>query len=132
MNEIITMRKRILIVEDEETLARYLKRHLESQGFEVHTETHGAKALLYAAEYRPDLAILDLMLPDMSGYDVCRELRRLYRPWKIPILMLTAMAEPIDKARGFGSGSDAYLTKPCDREEVSRAVVALLEDELAA
>jgi DNA-binding response OmpR family regulator len=127
------MRKqRILIVEDEEPLARYLKRHLESQGFEVHTETHGAKALVFAAEYRPDLAILDLRLPDMSGYDVCRELRRLNRPWKIPILMLTALAEPIDKARGFSSGSDAYLTKPCDYEEVSRAVAALLEDKRAA
>ena len=126
------MRKRILIVEDEEALARYLKRHLESQGFEVHTETHGANALLYAAEYRPNLAILDLRLPDMSGYDVCRELRKLYLPWKIPILMVTALAEPIDKARGFGSGADAYLTKPCGSDEVTRVVVALLEDEQAA
>lgn len=121
-----------MIVEDEEALARYLKRHLEAQGYEVCTETHGAKALLYAAENPPDLAILDLRLPDLSGYEVCRELRRICRPWTIPIVMLTAMSDPMDKARGFASGSDVYLTKPCDPEEVSRTVAALLEQNMAA
>lgn len=132
MNKTTTTRKRIMIVEDEEALARYLKRHLEAQGYEVYTETHGAKALLYAAENPPDLAILDLRLPDLSGYEVCRELRRLCRPWTIPIVMLTAMGDPMDKARGFASGSDVYLTKPCDPEEVSRTVAALLEQSMAA
>jgi len=125
-------RKRILILEDDEDIGRSLKRHLEAQGFEVHHETLGEKAILYAAEHHPDLAILDLRLPDISGYEVCRQIRRLYRPWTIPVVMLTGMARPIDKVRGFGSGSDVYLTKPCDLTELSRTVAALLDESLAA
>jgi DNA-binding response OmpR family regulator len=125
-------RKRILILEDDEDIGRAIKVHLEAQGFEVHHETLGEKAILYAAEHHPDLAILDLRLPDISGYEVCRELRRLYRPWTIPVVMLTGMARPLDKVKGFGSGSDAYLTKPCDLRELSRTVKALLDETLAA
>jgi len=125
-------RKRILIVEDEEALARFLQLELESQGFEVRTAERGAPALRDAADHRPDLAILDLRLPDMSGYDVCRELRRLCSPWPIPIVMFTAMGRPIDRLRGFSSGADVYLTKPCDLAELGRTVSGLLEETLTA
>ena len=108
----ISTRQRILVVEDEEAIARLLKSYLESVGFDVHSETSGAEALSYAAEHRPDLVILDLRLPDIDGYEVCKGLRRLYESWVVPIMMLTGLDTPLDKLRGFGLGADAYLTKP--------------------
>lgn len=117
--------KRLLVVEDEEPLARFLQWELERAGFEVRTASCGKTALAYAAEHRPDLVILDLRLPDLHGYQVCRELRRIYRPWAIPVVMLTAMDQPIDQLRGFAFGADAYLTKPYEPAELFRTIELL-------
>ncbi len=117
---------KILIIEDEDGMAQLLKERLESVGYEVHTEASGKSGLSYAVEYRPNLVILDLKLPDMGGYDVCRELRRLSSPWEIPVLMLTAMGQPIDQLRGFAHGADAYLTKPFEPTELLKTVALLL------
>jgi len=122
--------RRILLVEDEEALARLVKWQLEAAGFEVQIETLGKTALSYAAEYRPELVVLDLRLPDVHGYQVCRELRKLYDPWSVPILMLTAMDRPIDQLRGFAHGADAYLTKPYDPHELLKTVTLLLGEAL--
>ena len=119
-------RKSILVVEDEEALARFLRWELESAGFDVQTETCGRGALDYAAEHRPDLVILDLRLPDIHGYQVCRELRRLYHPWAVPVLMLTAMDKPIDQLRGFAYGADAYMTKPYEPAELFKTISLLM------
>ena len=119
-------RRRILIVEDEAALAKLVKWQLESAGYEVHTEADGRGGLTYAAEHQPDLVVLDLRLPDISGYEVCRELRKLSTPWALPILMLTAMDKPVDELRGFAHGADAYLTKPFDSDELRRTVTLLL------
>ena len=119
-------RKQILVVEDEEKIARLLTEHLESVGYEVHAETHGHTALAYAAEHQPDLTILDLRLPDISGYEVCKELRKLYHPWIVPILMVTALDKPVDQLRGFACGGDAYLTKPFELTELLDTVSLLL------
>jgi len=119
-------RKQILVVEDEEPLARYLSWELQAAGFDAHLESSGAGALQYAAERRPDLVILDLRLPDVHGYQVCRELRRLYTPWAVPILMLTAMDRPIDQLRGFAYGAEAYLTKPYEPAELLKTISLLL------
>jgi two-component system response regulator VicR len=123
-------RKHILIVEDEEPLARLIKERLETQGYEVTTEIHGKAALAFAADHRLDLAILDINLPDVNGFDVARELRRLYHPWVLPILMLTIKDKPIDQLRGFANGADAYMTKPFDSQELLHTV-ALLTGEPA-
>jgi len=125
-------RKRILVIEDEEALCRLLKWQLEFAGFEVHTEMRGKAGLAYAAEHPVDLVLLDLMLPDMHGYDVCRELRKLHHPWALPVLMLTAMAKPIDQLRGFAHGADAYLTKPFEAEHLLTAVGQLVGQEARA
>lgn len=119
--------RKILVVEDEEPLARFLKWELESAGFQVQTALRGKEGLRCAAEQRPDLVVLDLRLPDMHGYDVCRELRRLYHPWALPVLMLTAMDRPIDQLRGFAFGADAYLVKPYEPTELLQAIETLLE-----
>jgi DNA-binding response OmpR family regulator len=117
---------RILIVEDEEALARHLKSHLERAGYEVRIEHSGKAGLLAAAEHWPDLVLLDLVLPDISGYEVCTELRRIYRPWHLPVLMLTALNSPKHRLLGFGHGADAYLTKPVPSGELLRTIETLL------
>ena len=119
-------RGEILVVEDEEKIARLLRSHLEDVGYSVHTETRGRTALTYAAEHQPDLVILDLQLPDMGGYAVCKELRNLSCVWVTPVLMLTGMVQPIDQLRGFAHGADAYLTKPFELTEVLETVAVLL------
>lgn len=125
-------RERILIVEDDLSVAKMVQFRLEAVGFEVHHEDHGCGALTDAAERRPDLVILDLMLPDMSGYEVCRELRKLYNRWDVPILMLTVMDRPVDELRGFAHGADAYLTKPYDPAELLKTITLLLGDKAPA
>ena len=124
MNEL--SHKRILIVEDEEAIARMMQWQLESAGYEVHTEDRGRTAVSYVAEHRPDLVVLDLRLPDLHGYDVSRQLREVCKPWKLPILMVTAMDRNIDRLRGFAHGADAYLTKPYEEADLIRAVTLLL------
>ena len=119
-------RRKILVVEDEEKLARLLEQELTSAGYDVHVELRGQAALQHAVERQPDLVILDLRLPDLSGYQVCKELRRLYSSWSVPVLMLTAMDMPIDQLRGFATGADAYLVKPFDFQDLLETVALLL------
>jgi len=121
-----TKRYQILVVEDDRPTAEVLCSRLGAAGFDVHAEENGAAALSYAAEHRPDLVILDVMLPDVHGHQVSRELRQLYNRWDVPILMLTAMDKPIDELRGFAHGADAYLTKPYDATELIKTVGLLL------
>ena len=117
---------RILIVEDDESLARLVKSHLARAGYDAHAELEGKSALAFAAENNPDLVILDLVLPDMSGYEVCAELRRMYHPWILPIVMLTALGQPKDKLLGFSHGAEAYLMKPVAAAELLSTVGDLL------
>ena len=119
-------RPRILVVEDEEQIAKLLTRYLTSVGFDAHSETFGESALRYAEEHHPRLVILDLRLPDMHGYEVCKQLRKLHHSWALPILMLTGMDAPIDKLRGFAYGADAYVTKPFEPPELLPLVSFLL------
>lgn len=121
-----TQQGRILIVEDDERMASVLRARLTSGGYAVHATVSGAEALAYAAEAPVDLVILDLRLPDLHGYEVCRRLRQLFRPWTPPILMLTGMDQPVDQLRGFAHGADAYLTKPCDVADLMQTVGRLL------
>lgn len=117
---------RILIVEDDEALARLLQSHLSRAGYDAHVEHEGRPALAYAAEHRTDLVILDLVLPDLSGYEVCLRLRRFYHPWILPVVMLTALNQPKDKLLGFSHGAEAYLMKPVATSELLSAVESML------
>jgi len=117
----------ILVVEDEAKLARLMKQLLEAFGFKVQTAGSGAEALTYATQERPDLVTLDLRLPDQDGFTVCRQLRQLYHSSVLPVVMVTAMDQPIDHLRGMASGADAYLTKPYDSSELIQTIVTLLE-----
>ena len=112
----------ILVVEDEPDVAQVLKGRLESKGYETHIEATGGSALSYAAKHGPDLVLLDVGLPDMSGLQVSKQLRKLYSRRELPIVMLTAKDQPVDQLYGFAHGADAYLTKPYNPSELMQTI----------
>ena len=114
--------KRVVVVEDDEAVARAIQTDLGRAGCLVERFTDGRAALNHLLEHESDLVILDLKLPSLHGYEVCKELRRRYDPWTLPIIMLTAMDEPVDKLRGYACGADAFLTKPYDPPELLSTV----------
>src|SRR5947207_15758918 len=103
--------KRILVVEDEPQITQFLKRGLSYKGFEVMVASRGEQALHATWEYSPDLVVLDIMLPDIDGCEVCRRIRANGNT-TLPILMLTAKDDVSDKIVGLDSGADDYITKP--------------------
>ena len=115
--------KKILVVDDEPTLVATLKYNLERDGYQVVTAEDGESALDLARSHRPDLVLLDLMLPGLDGFQVCRILRR---EMQAPILMLTAKGDEIDKVVGLELGADDYVTKPFSMRELLARVRALL------
>ncbi len=106
---------RILIVEDERKIARFLELELQHEGYEVETAGDGRTGLDRALNWKPDLMILDLMLPELSGIEVCRRLRH---ESDLPIIMLTAKDDVSDKVMGLDMGADDYMTKPFAIEEL--------------
>jgi DNA-binding response OmpR family regulator len=115
---------KILIIEDQKDMVTGLAFNLEAQGHEVQAAFDGETGLAQAEQEKPDLIVLDIMLPKKDGFEVCRELRRKGRA--VPILMLTARREEADKVRGLEIGADDYLTKPFGLSEFLARVKALL------
>ncbi|TVR16511.1 MAG: DNA-binding response regulator [Balneolaceae bacterium] len=116
--------KKILIVEDEPSLVFTLKDTLEAENYEVVVVSDGAEAVDTVKETDPDLMILDLMLPNISGYDICKEVRDL--KYSFPIIMLTARDQEIDKVTGLNIGADDYMTKPFGVKELLARIKARL------
>jgi DNA-binding response OmpR family regulator len=117
-------RERILIVEDDTSILKGLKMNLEVEGYDVLTAEDGEKGLSLAWEGKPDLVLLDVMLPKMNGYEVCKEIRR--RKIDVPIIMLSAKTSEIDKIMGLDLGADDYISKPFGLREVLARVNAAL------
>jgi two-component system alkaline phosphatase synthesis response regulator PhoP len=115
---------RILIVDDEPELVRGLEDNLRYEGYQTLAATDGADALALALSSAPDLVLLDIMMPRMSGWDVCRELRR--RGVDVPVIMLTARAEEADRVLGLELGADDYVSKPFSLRELLARVRAVL------
>lgn len=120
------MKPYILIVEDEAALLTLLRYNLEKEGFEVGEAVDGEEALLMVAERRPDLVVLDWMLPTLSGIEVCRRIRRRPEARNVPIVMLTARGEEADRVRGLNSGADDYVVKPFSPAELVARIRAVL------
>ena len=118
-----TVPSRVLVVDDDPTISDVVRRYLERAGFVVDTASDGPSALALADERPPDLVVLDLMLPGMSGLDVCRRLRRTS---DVPIVMLTALGEEADRVVGFETGADDYVTKPFSPRELALRVQSVL------
>jgi DNA-binding response OmpR family regulator len=114
---------KILIVEDDTNLLATLKYNLEKDGYDVITAVDGAEAVETARKIKPDLIVLDVMLPIMNGFEVCRVLRK---KMTAPILMLTAKAEEMDKIIGLEIGADDYVTKPFSMRELLARIRAML------
>jgi DNA-binding response OmpR family regulator len=124
------MSKKIMIAEDDRDLSDLLRYNLEREGFQVIPVRDGSLVMPNVRKFAPDLLILDLMLPGMDGFDVCRQLRQTDR--SLPILMLTARAEETDRVVGLEIGADDYVTKPFSlRELIARVRVLLRRQELA-
>jgi two-component system phosphate regulon response regulator PhoB len=117
----------ILLVEDEKSIVTLIKYNLEKEGFKVFCSETGEDALKIIKEKIPDLVILDWMLPDTSGIDVCRQIKIDKKLKNIPVLILTAKGEPDDKIKGLEVGADDYVTKPFNNKELLLRVKSLIK-----
>jgi two-component system phosphate regulon response regulator PhoB len=120
------MSHRILVVDDEPDITALVAYHMAKAGFRVSTAGNGSDALKAAREERPDIVILDLMLPGISGYDILAELRKQEETREVGVILLTAKREEPDRIRGLSLGADDYLTKPFSPQELSLRVSGLL------
>ncbi|RII29744.1 MAG: DNA-binding response regulator [Geobacter sp.] len=119
--------KKILVIEDEKDLAELLVFNLEKEGFKLLCSYDGISGLEKAKREEPDLIVLDLMLPGLMGTEICKELRKEPRTAKIPVLMLTAKGEEIDRVVGFEVGADDYMVKPFSMRELLLRIRAILK-----
>ena len=120
------MKPLVLIVEDEAPLVTLLRYNLEQEGFAVAEAVDGEEALVRIAEAKPDAVLLDWMLPNVSGIEVCRQLRRSPSTRAVPIIMLTARGEETDRVRGLNSGADDYVVKPFSPSELIARLRAVI------
>ena len=119
----VLMQKKILIVDDDKNICELLRLYLEKDGFATVVANDGEQAVKYEAQYNPDLILLDIMLPGLDGWQVCREIRKVS---ETPIIMLTAKGETFDKILGLELGADDYISKPFDTKEVIARIKAVL------
>jgi DNA-binding response OmpR family regulator len=117
------MKTRILVVEDDAALARVLRDNLSFEGFQVHWAADARMAVEASKEFTPDLVVLDVMLPDGDGFELCRYLQQGGRT---PVIMLSARSQKADKLRGLALGADDYVTKPFDLEELLARIKVVL------
>jgi two-component system phosphate regulon response regulator PhoB len=120
------MTQRILVVDDEPDITALVAYHLARAGYRVSTANSGQDALKAAREERPDVVVLDLMLPGVSGYEVLRELRKREDTAEVGVILLTARREEADRIKGLSLGADDYLTKPFSPQELTLRVAAVL------
>ena len=117
------MNKKALVIEDDKNIAELLRLYLEKDGFEVSIASDGGQGLRLAGEVEPDVILLDIMLPVMDGWQVCKEIRRNSQ---VPIIMLTAKGETFDKVSGLEMGADDYVTKPFEVKELIARIHAVM------
>lgn len=120
------MAAKILVIEDEEPIAQLLAYNLEKEGFTVRVAGDGEEALVAFEEERPDLVLIDWMLPNVSGIEICRQLRARPATRDLPVIMLTARGEEEDRVRGLDVGADDYVTKPFSMSELVARMRAVL------
>lgn len=130
----MTLKPAVLVAEDEAALATLLRYNLEREGYRVLEAHDGEEAMLIASEEKPDVVLLDWMLPQLSGIEVCRRLRGRQETRNVPIVMLTARGEESDRVRGLDTGADDYIVKPFSMTELLarlRAVIRRIRPGLA-
>jgi DNA-binding response OmpR family regulator len=120
------VKRRVLVVDDEPSIAKILKKQLEVAGYEVDVAVDGLEGLNKAKAWKPELILLDVMLPKMNGHEVCAALKKDETTQQIPVLMLTAKARRQDQDEGLQSGANGFLTKPFQLAELLQKANALL------
>lgn len=120
------MDTKILLIEDDQSLTELIRYNLTQEGYNVHTESDGEEGLYASQDILPDLILLDWMLPNLSGIEICRRIRRDKTTKNTPIIMLTARAEESDRIRGLDTGADDYVTKPFSPKELIARIKAIL------
>jgi DNA-binding response OmpR family regulator len=121
--------KKILIVEDDPSFSRAVCHIIEKEGYDVITAANGLTGLRMAKEDKPDLLILDVMLPGLDGFEICSRLRHEPQTARLPIIMLSAKGQETDKTTGLKVGANEYLTKPVDRAVLLEKLTSLLAKE---
>lgn len=121
--------KKILIIEDDPSFLRAVSHIVEKEGYNVTTASNGMTGLRMAKEDKPDLLILDVMLPGLDGFEICSRLRNEPETAKLPIIMLSAKGQEADRTTGLKVGADEYLTKPVNRELLLEKLTSLLAKE---
>jgi DNA-binding response OmpR family regulator len=119
-------KRRVLIVDDEPNIVLSLEFLLRQQGYEVSVARDGEEALAAAEDWRPDLMVLDVMLPGLDGFEVCRRLRERPENATMKILLLTARGREVERVRGLEEGADAYVRKPFSTRQLMKTVAELL------
>jgi len=122
----VKMSKKILIVEDDPSFSRAINTIIQKEGYDVITATNGMTGLRMAQGEKPDLLILDVMLPGVDGFEICNRLRRDPPTATLPIIMLSAKGQDADKTMGLKVGANEYLTKPVDRALLLEKITSLL------
>jgi len=120
-------KEKILVVEDEKSIAKLIKFNLEKDGFETIITRSGEDAIEILERHEIDLILLDIMLPGMNGLEVCKEIKQMKRAKNVPVIMLTAKSEEVDRIVGFEVGADDYITKPFSPRELILRVKAILK-----
>jgi DNA-binding response OmpR family regulator len=128
---VIDIPHRILVVDDEPDLLMLLEEHLSQEGFQVLTASAGMQAISKARAEQPDLILLDVMMPGVSGFDVCNILQDFPETAEIPIIFLTAITETKRKVMGLNLGADDYITKPFDLRELTARVLAAMRHRVS-
>jgi two-component system alkaline phosphatase synthesis response regulator PhoP len=123
---VVNISKKILIVEDDPSFSRAVSHIIEKEGYDVISASNGLTGLRMAKEDKPDLLILDVMLPGLDGFEICSRLRADPQTAKLPIIMLSAKGQEADKTTGLKLGASEYLTKPVDRAVLLEKITALL------
>lgn len=119
-------RKRVLVVEDTDSVQLLLKRWITSEGFDIDIVSNGGEALQHVASDPPDLVLLDVMMPGLNGYAVCRQIRDFEKTKKTPIIIITALPTALDSEEGKLSGANEVILKPLDKDHLLRRVRSYL------
>jgi DNA-binding response OmpR family regulator len=123
---VVIISKKILIVEDDPSFSRAINHIIQKEGYDVITASNGLTGLRMAKDDKPDLLILDVMLPGLDGFEICSRLRNEPQTAKLPIIMLSAKGQDADKTTGLKVGANEYLTKPVNRELLLEKMTSLL------